>query len=238
MVVEGDAGWLERLVLNLVDNAVKFTPEGGRVAVRVARDGDHARIEVEDTGMGLSPEDAQRVFERFFRADASRSSATEGAGLGLSLVQWIAEQHDGGVSVRSRPGEGSTFTVTLPSLSRFNPAFTAIRRMVKSYRDGCLAGDNLGRISAGWRRDSRQETLVNIEKRMAGDVMVLSLVGDMTLDGSGATMIADKVRSEMVQGQNRFVLDLGHVRYIDSAGLGELIHAFAAVRNRGGALKL
>jgi anti-sigma B factor antagonist len=79
---------------------------------------------------------------------------------------------------------------------------------------------------------------VNIEKRMVGDVMMLSLVGDMTLDGSGATMIADKVRSEMVQGQNRFVLDLGHVRYIDSAGLGELIHAFAAVRNRGGALKL
>jgi anti-sigma B factor antagonist len=79
---------------------------------------------------------------------------------------------------------------------------------------------------------------VNIEKRMAGDVMVLSLVGDMTLDGSGATMIADKVRSEMVQGQNRFLLDLGHVRYIDSAGLGELIHAFAAVRNRGGAMKL
>lgn len=68
--------------------------------------------------------------------------------------------------------------------------------------------------------------------------MMLSLVGDMTLDGSGATMIADKVRSEMVQGQTKFVLDLGHVRYIDSAGLGELIHAFAAVRNRGGAMKL
>jgi anti-sigma B factor antagonist len=79
---------------------------------------------------------------------------------------------------------------------------------------------------------------VNIEKKMVGDVMVLAVVGDMTLDGSGATMIADKVRSEMVQGETRFVLDLGHVRYIDSAGLGELIHAFAAVRNRGGAMKL
>jgi anti-sigma B factor antagonist len=79
---------------------------------------------------------------------------------------------------------------------------------------------------------------VHIEKRMAGDVMVLSLVGDMTIDGSEAVMVADKVRSEMVQGQTRFVLDLGHVRYIDSAGLGELIHTFAAVRNRGGAMKL
>jgi signal transduction histidine kinase len=114
VVVQGDAGWLERLLLNLVDNALKFTPDEGRVVIRVARDGDHARVEVEDTGMGLSPEDAQRVFERFFRADASRSSVTEGAGLGLSLVQWIAEQHRGTVSVRSRPGEGSTFTVTLP----------------------------------------------------------------------------------------------------------------------------
>jgi anti-sigma B factor antagonist len=79
---------------------------------------------------------------------------------------------------------------------------------------------------------------VSIEKRMAGDVMVLSVVGDMTLNGNEALMIADKVRSEMVQGTTRFVLDLGHVRYIDSAGLGELVHAFSAVRNRGGAMKL
>lgn len=118
VMVEGDAGWLERLLLNLVDNALKFTPDQGRVTIRVARDGGHARIDVEDTGMGLTPEDARRVFERFFRADASRSSATEGAGLGLSLVQWIAEQHGGAVAVRSRPGEGSTFTVTLPVLAR------------------------------------------------------------------------------------------------------------------------
>jgi signal transduction histidine kinase len=118
VVVEGDAGWLERLVLNLVDNAIKVTPEDGRVVSRVAREGGHARIDVEDTGMGLSPGDAQRVFERFFRADASRSSTTEGAGLGLSLVQWIAEQHGGVVSVRSRFGAGSTFTVTLPIIKQ------------------------------------------------------------------------------------------------------------------------
>jgi heavy metal sensor kinase len=118
VLVEGDAGWLERLVLNLVDNAVKFTPEEGRVVVRVTRDENVARIDVEDTGVGLSPEDLRRVFERFFRADASRSSSTEGAGLGLSLVQWIAEQHGGGVSVRSRLGQGSTFTVTLPIIKQ------------------------------------------------------------------------------------------------------------------------
>jgi signal transduction histidine kinase len=114
VVVEGDAGWLERLVLNLADNALKFTLDQGRVVVRVARDRNVARIDVEDTGMGLTPEEAPRVFERFFRTDPAPSSSTEGAGLGLSLVQWIAEQQGGGVPVRSRRGEGSTFTVTLP----------------------------------------------------------------------------------------------------------------------------
>jgi heavy metal sensor kinase len=114
VTVDGDAGWLQRLLMNLVDNAVKFTPEHGRVMVRVTRQGDAAHVDVEDAGVGLSPADAQQVFERFFRADRSRSPSTEGAGLGLSLVQWIAVQHGGGVTVRSRLGEGSTFTVTLP----------------------------------------------------------------------------------------------------------------------------
>jgi heavy metal sensor kinase len=114
VVVNGDAIWLQRLLMNLVDNALKFTKANGRVVVRVAREGDDARIDVQDTGAGLSPADAQQVFERFFRADPARSSSTEGAGLGLSLVQWIAAQHSGTVTVLSRLGEGSTFTVTLP----------------------------------------------------------------------------------------------------------------------------
>jgi heavy metal sensor kinase len=114
VVVQGDAGWLQRLVINLVDNAVKFTGREGHVVVRVVREGDTARLDVADTGVGLSPEDAGRVFDRFFRADLARSSSTEGAGLGLSLVRWIAAQHEGTVSVRSAPGAGSTFTVRLP----------------------------------------------------------------------------------------------------------------------------
>jgi heavy metal sensor kinase len=114
VVVNGDTSWLERLLLNLLDNAFKFTKANGRVDVRVNRQGDTGRIDIQDTGIGLSADDAERVFERFFRADRSRSSATEGAGLGLSLVQWIAEQHHGTVTVKSRLGEGTTFTVTLP----------------------------------------------------------------------------------------------------------------------------
>jgi signal transduction histidine kinase len=101
-------------LINLVDNALKFTPEGGRVTVRVTTHGETAAIDVEDTGIGLTREDAARVFERFFRADPSRTSRIEGAGLGLSLVQWVAAQHHGTVSVTSQPGAGTTFTVILP----------------------------------------------------------------------------------------------------------------------------
>lgn len=114
VIVQGDPAWLKRLLLNLLDNALKYTPAGGRVSVRVSRLGDRARIDVEDTGAGLSPADLPRVFERFFRADPARSSSLPGAGLGLSLVQWIVAQHRGQVTVQSRLGEGSIFSVTLP----------------------------------------------------------------------------------------------------------------------------
>jgi heavy metal sensor kinase len=112
--VVGDASWLERLLLNLVDNAIKFTPEGGRVDVRVGRGDDAALLEVKDTGIGMSSEVAPRIFEHFYRADPARSPGSEGAGLGLSLVKWIADRHDGRISVESRPGAGSIFRVRLP----------------------------------------------------------------------------------------------------------------------------
>ena len=120
VIVNGDRAWLERLLLNLLDNAIKFTRAHGRIVVRVSREGDLARIDVQDTGIGLSPVDAERVFERFFRADPARTSSIQGSGLGLSLVQWIAAQHHGVVTVQSRLGEGSTFSVTLP-IARTSP---------------------------------------------------------------------------------------------------------------------
>jgi len=119
VVATGDAGWLERLLLNLLDNAMKFTPEGGRVVVRVSRDDDRARVDVADTGIGMTPEVAAHVFDRFYQADPSRSSSSGGgAGLGLSLVKWIVDRHHGRIAVRSTPDEGSTFTVTLPNEER------------------------------------------------------------------------------------------------------------------------
>jgi heavy metal sensor kinase len=118
VVVLGDSGWLERLLLNLLDNAIKFTADGGRISVTVTSEGGFARIAVRDTGMGIPPEAIPHLFERFFRVDPARSAAHEGAGLGLSLVKWIAERHGATLSVDSRPNEGSAFVVSLPAESR------------------------------------------------------------------------------------------------------------------------
>jgi heavy metal sensor kinase len=118
VMVDGDAGWLQRLLLNLLDNAMKFTGEGGRVVLRVANEDGRARIDVRDTGIGMSAQDAGHAFDRFYQADPSRSAPHEGVGLGLSLVKWIVDRHHGTIAVDSRLGEGSTFTVTLPVLER------------------------------------------------------------------------------------------------------------------------
>jgi signal transduction histidine kinase len=113
-VVDGDPNWLERLILNLVDNAIKFTPEGGAIAVSVSREADTARLTVRDTGIGITPERMPHIFERFFRADPARSSGVEGVGLGLSLAKWIVDRHHGRIAVDSQPGKGSTFSIFLP----------------------------------------------------------------------------------------------------------------------------
>jgi heavy metal sensor kinase len=114
VLVNGDAGWLQRLLLNLLDNAIKFTREGGTVVLRVSHEAGRARIDVHDTGIGMSAEVTPHVFERFFQADPARSSVDDGAGVGLSLVKWIVDRHEGTIAVQSRVGEGSTFTVRLP----------------------------------------------------------------------------------------------------------------------------
>lgn len=109
----GDAEWLERLLLNLLDNAIKFTPPGGRVVVRAWPEGDRARLQVEDTGMGISADALPRIFDRFYRQDPSRSSAG-GVGLGLSLVKWIVDRHQGTIHVTSDVGHGAVVDVDLP----------------------------------------------------------------------------------------------------------------------------
>jgi signal transduction histidine kinase len=111
--VVGDASWIERLLLNLLDNAFKFTPAGGRVTVRLSEADNTAVLEVRDTGIGMAPDVVPRVFERFYRGDPARSAGGFGVGLGLSLVKWIVDRHSGEIAVISAPGAGARFTVTL-----------------------------------------------------------------------------------------------------------------------------
>jgi heavy metal sensor kinase len=110
----GDEELLHRLVINLLDNAIRYTPPGGRVVAEIEAQPAGVRLRIADTGIGIPAEAAAHVFERFFRADHARSRAAGGFGLGLSIVKWIAESHRGEVAVESRPAAGSTFTVTLP----------------------------------------------------------------------------------------------------------------------------
>jgi heavy metal sensor kinase len=114
VTVRGDSGWLERLLLNLLDNAIKYTPSRGHIRVGVSREEDHARVDVSDTGPGIRAEAVPHIFERFYRVDPARSSTVEGAGLGLSLAKWIVDRHQGRIDVLSEPGKGSTFTIWLP----------------------------------------------------------------------------------------------------------------------------
>ena len=112
--VMGDRGRLRQLALNLIDNAIKYTPSGGRVELRVVRDGDEVTFSVADTGEGIPAEDLQRIFERFYRVDKARSRQRGGTGLGLSICKWIAEAHGGRISAESELGRGSKFHVSLP----------------------------------------------------------------------------------------------------------------------------
>src|SRR5262245_52050785 len=112
VVVTADRTRLEQVAANLIDNAVKYTPAGGRVDVEVSRERDAPTLRVRDTGQGIPANELPRIFDRLFRGDASRTE--RGLGLGLSLVKAIVEAHGGTVQVASEPGRGATFTVSLP----------------------------------------------------------------------------------------------------------------------------
>jgi two-component system OmpR family sensor kinase len=115
VAVRGDPDRLRQLLANLLDNAVRYTPSGGRVSVAVARDGARACIAVEDTGVGIEPRHLPRIFDRFYRVDPARGRATGGTGLGLAIVKHVAETHGGQVRAESELGRGTRFTVTLPA---------------------------------------------------------------------------------------------------------------------------
>jgi signal transduction histidine kinase len=111
-----DPDLMERLIWNLAENAIKFTPQGGSVDVSVERQADHARLTVSDSGPGIPSDKLDRVFERFFRLDEARGTPSEagGSGLGLSITHAIVALHGGEVSAATRPEGGAVFTVRLP----------------------------------------------------------------------------------------------------------------------------
>jgi signal transduction histidine kinase len=139
VAIVGDPAQLRQLLLNLLGNAVKYTPAGGRVRVTLAGNAGWACLEVADTGIGIASEDLPHVFDRFYRADKARTRAEGGTGLGLAIARWCAEAHGGRIAVQSHLGQGSVFTVTLP---------LAVTDTAEAAADGSV---RIGRTGAGNR---------------------------------------------------------------------------------------
>ncbi len=112
--VQGDEKRLARMVWNLLENSVQYTPQGGQIEVQLHATAGLARLEVRDNGIGISEEDLPHIFDRFYRARGARGARSEGSGLGLAIVKHIAGGHNGSITVTSQPGEGTTFVVALP----------------------------------------------------------------------------------------------------------------------------
>ena len=117
-LVKGDRDRLKQVLLNLVGNAIQYTPPSGEVIMSLAKIGEQVRIVVRDTGPGIPEQDLPFIFERFYRAEKARTrSRSTGFGLGLSIAQWIVENHGGTVEVESKEGVGTTFAVWLPLMA-------------------------------------------------------------------------------------------------------------------------
>ena len=131
VVVSGDEDQLDRAVINLLTNAVKFTPDGGRVRVSLTTEGDRALVRVDDTGIGISEQEQSRLWDRFFRSTDAQRRAIPGTGLGLTIVRTIVHGHGGTIAVDSRAGSGSTFSLRLP----LTAASTATEQLVSAEVD-------------------------------------------------------------------------------------------------------
>jgi signal transduction histidine kinase len=129
--VRGDPGHLRQLAMILLDNAIKYTPSGGRVTIAVERQDDRAVLSIQDTGIGVMPKDLPHIFDRFYRSDVARERDEHGSGLGLAIAEWIAQSHDGQITVQTETHMGSTFRVSLPLLNAPIPAEETSRPPVR-----------------------------------------------------------------------------------------------------------
>jgi len=114
--VLADRSILRHAVMNLIDNAIKYSPVGGTITVRAERKGDQCVLDIIDTGPGISADHSAKVFDRFYRVDMARSRDAGGSGLGLSIASWVVKAHEGNIELFSELGSGSTFRITLPAL--------------------------------------------------------------------------------------------------------------------------
>ncbi|QTL97746.1 HAMP domain-containing protein [Iocasia frigidifontis] len=114
LAIYGDQSMLTQLLINFLDNAIKYTPGGGKIYISAKVQNNQIKIVIKDTGIGISKEDQAYIFDRFYRADKSRSRASGGSGLGLSICQWIVKIHHGSIKIESEVNQGSTFTIFLP----------------------------------------------------------------------------------------------------------------------------
>jgi signal transduction histidine kinase len=123
VIYYGDSSLIKRLMIILIDNALKYTGEGGKVEIQSKSVNQNIEIYVSDTGEGIEKEYLDKIFTRFYRVDKARSRKKGGSGLGLSIAQWIVNEHKGEIRVESTPGKGSTFTVCLPANKKGGTTF-------------------------------------------------------------------------------------------------------------------
>ncbi|MBV8715494.1 MAG: hypothetical protein JOZ65_10545, partial [Chloroflexi bacterium] len=123
-IVDADPDRLQQVLLILIDNAIKHTPSGGRVEVRVRRHGAQAELEVADTGSGIAPEHLPRIFDRFYRADKARARERGGTGLGLAIAKMLIDAHHGHLQLNSQLGAGTQATVSLPLVANRPVSFS------------------------------------------------------------------------------------------------------------------
>jgi signal transduction histidine kinase len=136
VAVLADPGQLRQVMMILLDNAIKYTPEGGKIRISAARENGRAAISVSDTGIGIEPEVLPHIFERFYRGDSARARDEHGSGLGLAIADWIVRAHNGDIRVISEPDKGSTFSVLLPALKRPGEQSSANLPAMRSHRPG------------------------------------------------------------------------------------------------------
>ena len=143
--VHGDADQLTMALRNLIDNAVRYSPENTRIGIGLSSRDGIAQVIITDQGIGIAPENQERIFERFFRVDAARSRQTGGTGLGLSIVKHVIGNHGGELNVWSQRGKGSSFTIRLPELEEELHDFTGMGRLGDELDAQLSSNDGLGR---------------------------------------------------------------------------------------------